>query len=129
MKTVSNAHVARTSLELARLLSQAALAKKAEDLLILDVRAISSIADYFVIMSGRSVRHVQGLAAAVEEALSRKRVKSTNAEGYEEGLWILLDYQDVVVHIFYAESRRLFDLEGLWHDAPRVAVSADKEKA
>lgn len=128
MKKVVKDHSALSSLELARLLSQAAIEKKAEDLLILDVRTISSIADYFVIMSGRSVRHVQGLASAVEQAMSSKRIKSTNAEGYEEGIWILLDYQDVVVHIFYAESRSLFDLEGLWHDAPRVSVSAGKEK-
>lgn len=128
MKIVNKDHGVRSSLELARLLSQAALDKKADDLLILDVRAISSIADYFVIMSGRSVRHVQGLASAVEEAMSRKRIKSTNAEGFEEGVWILLDYQDVVVHIFYHESRQLFDLEGLWHDAPRVQVSGGKEK-
>ncbi|OIP50541.1 MAG: ribosome silencing factor [Deltaproteobacteria bacterium CG23_combo_of_CG06-09_8_20_14_all_60_8] len=129
MKTVSKAHGGKTSLELARLLSHAALEKKAADLLILDVRVISSIADYFVIMSGRSVRHVQGLAEAVDQAMSRKRIKRANAEGYEEGLWILLDYHDVVVHIFYQESRPLFDLEGLWHDAPRLPVSAGKENS
>lgn len=128
MKSVKKDHTAKTSLELARALSLAAIDKKAEGLLILDVRTISSIADYFVIMSGRSVRHAQGLASAVEEAMSSKRIKSTNAEGYEEGQWILLDYQDVVVHIFYQESRHLFDLEGLWHDAPRVSVSESKEQ-
>ena len=128
MKSVSKDHVVRTSLELARLLSHAALEKKGEDLLILDVRTISSIADYFVIMSGRSVRHTQGLAEAVDQALSRKRITSSNTEGYAEGLWILLDYRDVVVHIFYREARELFDLEGLWHDAPRIPVEVGKEK-
>ncbi len=110
------------SLDVAKLLSKAALDKKAEDLIVLDVKQYSSFADYFVIMSGRSTRHVQGLADAIDRALSSKRLKSTTTEGLQDGLWVLLDYNDVIVHIFYHETRQFYDLEGLWHESPRVAV-------
>ena len=114
-----------SSLELARLAALAALDKKAEDLVVLDVRGVSSIADFFVIMSGRSTRHVQGLAQAVDVALRHKNVKEGNTEGLNEGHWVLLDYNDVVVHIFYSEDRNFYDIEGLWHDAPRVETAPD----
>ncbi len=112
----------KSSIDIARIASAAALDKKAEDLVILDVRTISSFADCFVIMSGRSTRHVQGLANAVDSAMSKKRMREATTEGLQEGHWVLLDYGDVVVHIFYKEDRDFYDLEGLWHDAPRVAV-------
>lgn len=76
-------------------------------------------------MSGRSTRHVQSLAETVDMEVSSKRLSTSNTEGMSEGQWVLLDYNDVVVHIFYDESRKFYDLEGLWHDAPRLAVSAD----
>lgn len=107
--------------ELARLCVRAALEKKAEDPVILDVRKLSSFTDYFVILSGRSTRHVQGLAEAVEEALRSKRLSPAKAEGLNEGTWVVLDFNDVVVHIFYTETRKFYDIEGLWHDAPRVS--------
>lgn len=122
MKKVHKKLEEKTSLELARFLSQAALDKKAEDLVILDVRTVSSFTDYFVIMSGRSTRHVQGLAEAINSELRKKRLKDGTAEGLQEGHWVLIDYGDVVVHIFYREEREFYDLEGLWHDAPRVDV-------
>ena len=113
------------SLELARIAARAALDKKAENLLILDVQGMASFTDCFVIMSGRSTRHVQGLAQAVDDALASKRLKSTSTEGMSEGHWVLLDYCDIVVHIFYSETREFYDLEGLWHDAPRVPVAEE----
>ncbi len=122
MKKVHKNFVEKSSLELARLLSRVALDKKAEDLVILDVRKISSFTDYFVIMSGRSTRHVQGLAEAINSELSKKRTKDGSTEGLQEGLWVLLDFADVVVHVFYRDERSYYDLEGLWHDAPRVEV-------
>lgn len=125
MKKMSKEIVELPSLELAQLLSQAALDKKAENVVILDVKDISSFTDYFVIMSGRSTRHVQGLADAVDSAVSKKRIKDGNTEGLQEGLWVLLDYADVVVHIFYKDVRDFYDLEGLWHDAPRIEVSEE----
>uniref|UniRef100_UPI004057BB8D ribosome silencing factor n=1 Tax=Candidatus Electrothrix sp. TaxID=2170559 RepID=UPI004057BB8D len=100
--------------------ARTALETKAEDLVILDVHASSSFTDYFVVMSGRSSRHVQGLAEAIEAELRSKRVTSTHSEGLKEGLWVLLDFGDIVAHIFYKDEREFYDLEGLWHDAPRV---------
>ena len=77
-------------------------------------------------MSGRSTRHVQGLAEAVDSAVSKKRIKDANTEGLAEGLWVLLDYEDVVVHIFYRDVREFYDLEGLWHDAPRIDLDPEE---
>ncbi|PLX47866.1 MAG: ribosome silencing factor [Desulfobulbaceae bacterium] len=122
MKDVHKTLADKSSLEIARLLSQTALDNKAEDLVILDVHGISSFTDYFVVMSGRSTRHVQGLADAVSRLMSKKRINQSKVEGYNEGQWVLLDYNDVVIHIFYHEARAFYDLEGLWHDAPRVDV-------
>ena len=125
MKTVHKKHQGKSGIEIARLLAQAALDKKAEDLVILDVRGLASFTDFFVIMSGRSTRHVQGLAESVDKALRNKKIKSSSTEGLSEGYWVLLDYDDVVVHIFYSEARGFYDLEGLWHDAPRIDTEAE----
>ena len=122
MQQVKKKHRKKTSTELARLCVHAAVEKKAQDPIILDVRKICSFTDYFVIMSGRSTRHVQGLAEAIEAELRSKRLSTTKAEGLQEGTWILLDFNDVVVHIFYSESRKFYDIEGLWHDAPRITL-------
>lgn len=120
MQQLKKEHRQRTSLELAEICARTALDSKAEDLLILDVHEQSSFTDYFVIMSGRSSRHVQGLAEGIESELRSKRVSSTHSEGLREGMWVLLDFGDIVVHIFYKDQRGFYDLEGLWHDAPRV---------
>ena len=122
MQQVKKKHRKKTSTELARLCVHAAVEKKAQDPIILDVRKICSFTDYFVIMSGRSTRHVQGLAEAIEAELRSKRLSTTRAEGLQEGTWVLLDFNDVVVHIFYSESRKFYDIEGLWHDAPRISL-------
>ena len=128
MKQVHFKYSDLSSLEVARLVSDAALDTKAEDLIVLDVSKISSFADYFVIMSGRSTRHVQGLAEAIDSKIRSKRTKDSNSEGLSEGLWVLLDYNDVVVHIFYSEVRKFYDLEGLWYDAPRVDLRDENKK-
>ena len=122
MQQVKKKHRKKSSLQLAKLCVKAALEKKAADPLILDVRKLCSFADFFVILSGRSTRHVQGLAEAVEEELRSKRVSTSKSEGLKEGSWVLLDYGDVIVHIFYAETRKFYDIEGLWHDAKRIKV-------
>ncbi|MEA3467783.1 MAG: ribosome silencing factor [Thermodesulfobacteriota bacterium] len=113
----------KSSLELATICARAAIDTKAEDLIVLDVRELSSFTDYFIIMSGRSSRHVQGLAEVMESAMRSKRISASKAEGIQEGMWVLLDFADVVVHIFYHEQRSFYDLEGLWHDAPRVEIN------
>jgi ribosome-associated protein len=122
MQQIKKKHRKKSSLQLAKLCVKTALEKKAEDPLILDVRKLCSFADYFVILSGRSTRHVQGLAEAVEEELRSKRVSTGKSEGLREGNWVLLDYSDVIVHIFYADTRKFYDIEGLWHDAKRINI-------
>ena len=122
MKKLKKEHQEKSGLELARLCASSALDAKAEDLVILDVRGLASFTDYFVIMSGRSSRHVQGLAETLEAAMRSKRISTAKAEGIKDGMWVLLDFGDVVVHIFYHEQRSFYDLEGLWHDAPRVKI-------
>jgi ribosome-associated protein len=108
--------------ELASLCARIAADGKGEDIVVLDVHSISSFTDYFVILSGRSTRHVQALAESLENELRSKRVNSKRAEGLSEGKWVLLDFDDVVVHIFYHDQRDFYDLEGLWHDAPRLEI-------
>lgn len=124
-KKLKKEHREKSGLELARICASSALDSKAEDLVILDVQGIASFTDFFVIMNGRSTRHVQGLAETIEGALRSKRVKASRAEGLAEGLWVLLDFGDVVVHIFYHEQRKFYDLDGLWHDAPRIALKSE----
>ncbi|MFC1837234.1 ribosome silencing factor [Thermodesulfobacteriota bacterium] len=122
MQQVKKKHRKKTSSELARLCAHAAVEKKGEDPVILDVRKLCSFTDYFIIISGRSTRHVQGLAEAIEDELRSKKLSTSKSEGLREGTWVLLDYNNVVVHIFYSETRKFYDIEGLWHDAPRVPV-------
>jgi len=123
MQQVKKEHRKKTSLELVKLCVRAAIEKKAEDPVILDVRKLCSFTDYFVVISGRSTRHVQGLAEAIESELRSKRLSTSKSEGLREGTWVLLDYNDVVVHIFYSETRKFYDIEGLWHDAPRISLN------
>lgn len=122
MQRLKTEYQDKSGLELAKICARVALDAKAEDLVILDVRGISSFTDYFVIMNGRSTRHVQGLAETIEQEMRSKRVNTSHAEGIQEGMWVLLDFDDVVVHIFYHEQRKFYDLEGLWHDAKPVSI-------
>jgi ribosome-associated protein len=122
MQQIKKKYRRKSSREVAKLCARAALDKKAENPVILDVRKLCSFTDFFVIISGRSTRHVQGLAEAIEAELRSKRLSTTKAEGLNEGTWVLLDYNDVVVHIFYIETRKFYDIEGLWHDAARISL-------
>jgi ribosome-associated protein len=99
---------------------RAALEKKAFDLVLLDLENISSFTEYFLLCSGRSDRQVQAIARSIGENLKKKGIHSLGVEGFEEGKWILMDYDDVVVHIFLDPVRKFYDLEGLWLDARRV---------
>jgi len=126
MKKLKKEHQDKSGLELAQLCARVALDHKAENLVILDVRELTSFTDYFVIMSGRSTRHVQGLAENIDKELASKRISSKHCEGLQEGLWVLLDFNDVIVHVFYKDSRGFYDLDGLWHDAPRVEIEPDE---
>jgi ribosome-associated protein len=122
MKQIKSEYRDEDGSVLAQICAQVALDTKAEELVILDVRGLTTFTEYFVIMSGKSTRHVQGLAEAIESKLRSKKVKASKAEGLQEGMWVLLDYDDVVVHIFYHEQRKFYDLEGLWHEAKRVEI-------
>jgi ribosome-associated protein len=106
----------------ALLCAQQALDYKAQDVVLLDVRGLSSFADYFVICGARSTRQAQGIADHLEEGLREHGVKPLGVEGRREGHWILIDYGDVVVHIFHETTRRFYDLESLWSEAERLAV-------
>jgi ribosome-associated protein len=111
-----------SSWEKALLLVSSALEKKACDLVLMEVRELSSIADYFIICSGRSDRQVQSIAQGIDENLHRAGVSPMSVEGMNRGHWVLMDFSDVIVHIFYQPVRDFYDLDGLWGDAPRVAL-------
>ena len=106
---------------------KAAAAKKASDLLLLEMKRIASFTDYFLLCSGKSDRQVQAIAQAIEEELERKAIRPLGLEGKTEGRWILMDYGDVVVHIFLEPIRAFYDLEGLWIDAPRVELEKGEQ--
>ncbi len=109
--------------ELAVAVAVAGLDKKAVGVEILDVRGRVDYADFLVLMTGRSDRHVGSIAQGIEEELGRKKVAAPiSIEGMSAGTWVLLDYGDVVVHVFQEDARQLYDIEGLWMDASRVAV-------
>jgi ribosome-associated protein len=101
--------------------ARAAAAKQGEDIVILDVRDLIVITDYFVIASGTTERQVKTIVEEVEEALRAHGVKPVRREGEVDARWVLLDFVDVVVHVFGEEAREYYDLERLWRDAPRVA--------
>lgn len=110
------------SWEKALLFSRFALEKKAYDLVLMEVRGITSIADYFIICSGRSDRQVQSIAQGIEENLGAMGTRPLAVEGMSRGQWVLMDFSDVIVHIFYQPVREFYDLEGLWDHAPRVEL-------
>jgi len=102
--------------------TRAALDRKAYDLVVLEVGRQSSIADYFIICSGRSDTQVQAIADAIQEDLGRDGVQPLAVEGLPRAQWVLMDYGDVVVHIFYVPVRGFYDLERLWIRAPRAEL-------
>lgn len=110
------------SLEKALVGAKAVIEKKAENVKILNLTDLSSFTDYFVICSGTSPRQVQSIADSVEFAMSSIGYELMSAEGYSDGRWVLMDFGDMVVHIFLDALREYYDLENLWADAPRIKV-------
>lgn len=110
------------SRERALLCVNASLEKKAKDLIILNVREASAFADYFILCSGTSDRQVRAVAAAIRENLKRAGILPLGIEGEDAGRWILLDYDDVIIHVFLESARTFYDLERLWSGATRMAV-------
>jgi ribosome-associated protein len=103
----------------------ASLEKKAIDLVVMNVSEISFFTDYFVICSGASDRQVQAIAAAIQEQMKKKGVLPLGVEGVQNGQWVLMDYDDVIVHIFYEPIREFYGIEKLWSDAPKLEIDGE----
>ena len=113
------------SKEIAILCARIAEAKKAEDILIFDVRRLTFITDFFVICNGSNKRQLQSIASEIESKLHNHGIHGIGIEGYTNGRWILMDYVNVVVHLFDREMRHFYDLELLWGDAPKLLWKPD----
>jgi len=98
----------------------AVMGRKVIDLVVLDVRNLTSVSDIFIICSGRSNRQVSAIAEYIEVNLKKHAIKPLSVEGKKEGHWILLDYGHIIIHVFYEPVRAFYDLEGLWIDAKRI---------
>ena len=103
---------------------KAALGRKALGLVVLDVRDLTSVADAFIICSGSSNRQVTAIAEFIQTELKKAGIKPLSVEGKKEGLWVLLDYGHVIIHVFYESVRNFYDLEGLWVDAKRIKTKS-----
>lgn len=101
--------------------AQAARSKKASDITVLDIRDVSIMADYFVICSGNSTTQVKSIADEIKDRMQQAGYQLHHAEGYREEKWILLDYSDVVIHVFHSRERGFYNLEKLWADAKVLA--------
>lgn len=99
--------------------------KKAKDIKAIDIHELTTIAHYFVMASGTSVTHIKSLADNIEEKLADKGIRPLHVEGYNSARWILMDYSDVVIHIFHEEDREFYGLERLWQDGKHIAIKAD----
>lgn len=108
--------------ELVRIAALAADSKQAEDLVALDVSQPLPLTDIFLLASGRNERNVLSIAAEVEDKLNEAGVKTLRREGRAEGRWVLLDFGDLVVHVFHEEDRMYYSLERLWKDCPTVPL-------
>lgn len=111
--------MAKTPQEAAKLAGELALSKKAQGVVLLDLRKLSPLADFFVLASGDSDIQVRAIADAIVEGLGESGWTVWHVEGYGHGRWILLDYVDLVIHVFHEEARRFYALERLWGDAVR----------
>ena len=108
-------------LECARVASD----KRGSDLVVLDLREMSSFTDYFLIVSGSSDRRVQTIAESIVQQMKDQGVRALGVEGLRDGRWALIDFGDWVVHVFYEEARGVFDLEEFWFDAPHVELAEE----
>ncbi len=109
------------------LIVERALQRKALNPVLLEMKGITSFTDYFFICSGTSDRQVQAIAEGIQEALEPEGIRPLGIEGTAEGRWVLMDYGDVVVHVFLEAVREFYDLEGLWVDAPRINLQDETE--
>jgi ribosome-associated protein len=115
--------------ELAVLIAVAAIEKKAAGLEVIDVSGRVDYADFLVLMSGRSDRHVAALSSSIEDALRKKGKRALAVEGLPHANWVLMDFGDVVVHVFQDDARAAYDIDGLWMDARRLPLPLDEPRA
>ena len=111
-----------TSKELTKLAVAALEDRKAEDVTVIDISEISPIADYFIIADGNNKNQVQAMVDNVQEELFKAGYEMKQMEGYREGNWILLDFGDIIIHIFDKENRLFYDLERIWKDGKEVSI-------
>ena len=116
------------SLEKSRFCARLAHDKKAENLVVLELKGVSALADYFIICSGTSDRHVQAISHHIEAGLKKEGELALGMEGLREAKWVLLDYDDVIIHIFQKDERLFYDLESLWSECPRLDVPAAQDQ-
>ena len=114
--------------EMADIAVKALEEKKAIDIKIIDIAHISTLADYFIIASGSNRSQVQAMADAVDESLGKRGIHAKSTEGYQNANWILLDYGDIVVHLFDEENRLFYDLERIWIDGKLISPENLEEK-
>lgn len=115
--------MAATSKELAKIAYAALEEKKANDIKIIDISGVSVLADYFIIASGSNRNQVQAMVDSVQEDLYKKAgLEAKQVEGYQTGSWILLDYADIIVHVFDEENRLFYDLERIWRDGKDISL-------
>ncbi|MBD3426164.1 MAG: ribosome silencing factor [Candidatus Omnitrophica bacterium] len=107
-----------TPLSKARLIARIAAEKKGENIVIMDMRRVSMMCDWFVLVSAGSSRRINTIANTLQRELSKKKISATRVEGKQNQYWVLLDFSDVVVHIFHEQIRDFYGLERLWSDAP-----------
>lgn len=108
------------SREMAKVIIEAMEEKKAEDIRVLDIAEVSSLGDYFIIASGNNVNQVQAITDEIDMRLGRQGVSPKQIEGYMNANWILMDYGDVIVHVFDKENRLFYDLERIWKDGKSI---------
>ena len=108
--------------ELVKAIYNALEDRKGEDIRVLDISGVSVMADYFVIASGNNVNQIQAMADSVNEAMIANKLELKQTEGYGAGGWILMDYGDIIVHVFSKEERLFYDLERIWRDGKTVEI-------
>lgn len=128
-KTTTKTKKALTGKKKAVLAARCLEGKKASEIIVLEISAITSIADYFVIATGDSKRQIKACADHIDESLSKKGEKAHHVEGVVNLEWVLMDYGDVIVNIFDNEARLYYGLERLWGDAPRINYKSRSKKA
>lgn len=112
-----------TQNEMIKIAVEALDSKRAEDIQVLGIKDLTIIADYFIIANGNSNTQTKALADEIEFKLKEKGITPARVEGYQGGNWIILDYSDIVIHVFYKETRNFYTLERLWSDAEQIDVS------